>query len=191
MTTASASSRIQVGDWTADRSTGRLTRAGEARPVEPKVMDLLFLLASEPNRVFLRDEIYGRLWPGVTVGDDSLARCVSKLRKALSDQAGAPRFVETVSKRGYRLIAAISEPGPGLGHGSPSPGARRTIMALAATAVALLLLLVITISRSGIADPRPDTSVDRADSTRTEAERLRRLSDIDRAEAEARKRAGR
>ena len=68
-------------------------------------MDLLFLLAGAPGRVFSREQILEALWPGLIVGDDALARTVSKLRQALGDDARAPRYIETISKRGYRLLA--------------------------------------------------------------------------------------
>ena len=98
---------IVVGGWLADRATGRLSRDGQIREVEPKVMDLLFLLASRPGTVFSRDDLFVALWPGVSVGDDSLARCVWKLRQAVDDDPKAPCFVETIAKRGYRLIATV------------------------------------------------------------------------------------
>src|SRR5438270_13793337 len=47
------------------------------------------------------------LWPGVIVGEDSLARTVSKLRQALGDDAKAPRYIETIAKRGYRLLVEV------------------------------------------------------------------------------------
>jgi DNA-binding winged helix-turn-helix (wHTH) protein/Tfp pilus assembly protein PilF len=96
--------KLRIGPWTAELRTGRLTDGSTVRAVEPKVMDLLFLLGSQPGRVFSRDEVMEALWPGVTVGDDTLARSVSKLRKALGDEAGAARYIETIPKRGYRLI---------------------------------------------------------------------------------------
>lgn len=95
---------LTLHEWQADYRAGRLMRGGETRSVEPKVMDLLFLLAGTPDRVFSRNEILDALWPGVTVGEDTLSRCVFKLRKALDDDPHSPRFVETVPKRGYRLI---------------------------------------------------------------------------------------
>lgn len=95
---------LRLGEWRAEHATGRLLRGGETRDVEPKVMDLLFLLASAPGRVFAREEILAALWPGITVGEDTLARCVFKLRRALDDDREAPRFIETIPKRGYRLI---------------------------------------------------------------------------------------
>lgn len=94
---------LRVGMWTADRMGGRLSRPGEARPVEPKVMELLFLLASERSRVFGHGELRAALWPNTIVGDDSLARCVSKLRRALADADGGENMIETIPKRGYRL----------------------------------------------------------------------------------------
>jgi len=100
---------LTLKEWHADRRAGRLVRGGESRNVEPKVMDLLFLLADEPGRVYGREEIAASLWPGTTVNEDSLARCIFKLRRALDDDRRDPRFVETIPKRGYRLIAADAE----------------------------------------------------------------------------------
>lgn len=73
-------------------------------------MDLLVLLASRPGEVVTHEEIFAALWPGVVVGDDTLARCVSKLRKGLEDDPKAPVYVETIPKRGYRLIAEVGPP---------------------------------------------------------------------------------
>src|SRR5579871_893724 len=115
---------IRVGGWLAERAVGRLTRDGEIREIEPKVMELLFLLASRPGQVFSRDDIFAALWPGISVGDDSLARCVWKLRQAVGDDPKKPRFVETIAKRGYRLIAPIEA--------SPRPSGRRRWVAAAA-----------------------------------------------------------
>ncbi|MBI1329582.1 MAG: tetratricopeptide repeat protein [Alphaproteobacteria bacterium] len=100
---------LTVQEWLADYRACRLTRSGETRKVEPKVIGLLFLLAREPGRVFSRDEILHALWPGVTVDADTLSRCVFKLRRALDDNPEAPRFIETVSRRGYRLMAAAGD----------------------------------------------------------------------------------
>ena len=133
---------LTIGEWRADLKTGRLTSARETRAVEPKVMDLLFLLASRPGEVFSRDEIMEALWPGVTVGEDTLARSISKLRKALGDDPAAPRYLETIPKRGYRLIAA-----PG-GAAAPEQIERRPPqrtwlwLALAAAVITALAILV-------------------------------------------------
>ena len=131
-----ASDTLTIGEWRADLKAGRLTSAGETRAVEPKVMDLLFLLASRPGEVFSREEIMAALWPGVTVGEDTLARNVNKLRKALGDDSAAPRYLETIAKRGYRLIAAPSET-------APPPRHRRTWLWVALAAAAVLAVIAV------------------------------------------------
>jgi transcriptional activator of cad operon len=99
---------ISIGGWRADRSDGRLRRDDECRTVEPKVMDLLFVLAARPNQVVPREALMRALWPDSIVGEDTLARCVFKLRRALGDDSRPPRLIETIPKRGYRLIQAES-----------------------------------------------------------------------------------
>lgn len=103
---------LQIGPWRAERMTGRLVGEGEVRDLEPKVMDLLFLLAGRRGEVLSREAILAALWPGVTVGEDTLSRTVFKLRRALDDDPKAPRYVETVPKRGYRLLPDQAAPAP-------------------------------------------------------------------------------
>lgn len=103
---------VQLGDWTADRPRGRFLRGDDQHAVEPKVMDLLFALASEPGRVFGQDELRRILWSDVVVGDDSLLRCISKLRAALRRLDGRPASIETVPKRGYWLKCLPPPPPP-------------------------------------------------------------------------------
>ena len=112
---------VQVGDWQFVRATGELVGAQGASRLEPKVADLLFLLAARRGQAVTREEIMDALWPDQIVGDDSLARTVFKLRQALGDDAKSPRYIETLSKRGYRLIAEpTAETFP---DGAAAPGA--------------------------------------------------------------------
>lgn len=99
--------RIRVGQWVADNATGDLCGPEAELRLEPKVMDLLYLLASHAGQPVARGRIMAALWPGLVVGEDSLARTVSKLRQALGDDAKSPRYVETLAKRGYRLLAEV------------------------------------------------------------------------------------
>lgn len=101
---------IRIGLWSLDPATGELNQGANRRRLEPKTADLLVLLASSPSRVFSKEEIFAEIWPGVTVAEDTLARAVSKLRKALGDDPKAPRYIETIPKRGYRLIATAAMP---------------------------------------------------------------------------------
>lgn len=101
---------FKLGNWVVEPQASSLLRDNEKTTVEPQVMDLLVLLAREPGKVVSRSDIELALWPHVVVGEDSLARTVSKLRRALGDKASSPTFIETIPKRGYRLIAEVSRP---------------------------------------------------------------------------------
>jgi len=75
------------------------------RHLEPKVMAVLVYLAQRPEKVISRTELLDNVWTGVVVGDQVLTRCISELRRQLEDNATAPNYVQTISKRGYRLVA--------------------------------------------------------------------------------------
>jgi TolB-like protein/DNA-binding winged helix-turn-helix (wHTH) protein/Tfp pilus assembly protein PilF len=97
-----------VGPWRIDAGTGELRRGNESQRVEPKVAEVLVFLAQRPGQMVSRDELLTAVWPGVVVGDDALTQAVIKLRKALGDDARRPAYIETLAKRGYRLIAPVA-----------------------------------------------------------------------------------
>ncbi len=76
-------------------------------------MNLLVFLAREPGRVVSKEEIVEAVWEGRIVADSALSRVIADLRRALDDDARQPRYIETIPKRGYRLIAEIRPPGGG------------------------------------------------------------------------------
>jgi DNA-binding winged helix-turn-helix (wHTH) protein/TolB-like protein len=102
---------LRIGDWRADPGTNELTRNGETVRLEPKSMEVLVYLAERAGQTISRDALLAALWPGMVVGDDALTQAVIKLRKSLQDTARAPRYIETISKRGYRLIASVETGG--------------------------------------------------------------------------------
>jgi transcriptional activator of cad operon len=126
--------RLLIGPWRAERASGELTGPQGTVRLEPKVMDLLFLLAAQPGEVVTREQIFAALWPGVIVGEDTLARTVSKLRRALGDDARAPAHIETLSKRGYRLIAQVRPVEPQLPATEHLPAAFANLAPALATA---------------------------------------------------------
>lgn len=113
--------KIKINNWILDISSGELENAAQAsssvpksRRFDPLSTQLLILLAQHHNQLVSKDMITNQLWPDTIVTDDALARCVSRVRKLLDDDAKQPEFIETLPKRGYRLIAEqvrwISEP---------------------------------------------------------------------------------
>ncbi len=137
--------RLKVGAWRADRARCIVESEGVVRDLEPKVVDLLFMLAAQPGEVVSRERIFASLWPGVVVGQDSLSACVAKLRAALGDNARAPRIIQTVPKRGYRLIAPVTAPD----EEPPSSDRPRFLharLAVAAAAAALAPALIVYVA---------------------------------------------
>ena len=104
---APARKRLSIGEWTVDPETNELSRNGATVRIEPKAMDVLMLLAARVGRVVARDELLASAWPGVVVGDEALTQEINKLRKALGDNSRSPSYIDTIAKRGYRLIAPV------------------------------------------------------------------------------------
>ncbi len=101
---------FQVGEWQVHPSLNRLTRNGDEIRIEPKVMQVLEALAENPGEVVTRDQLVARVWPGVFVTDDVVHRAIRELRRAFGDETAKPEYVETIRKRGYRLIAPVRHP---------------------------------------------------------------------------------
>src|SRR5579863_4197420 len=87
----------------------RVTVGSEVRPLEPKSFRLLLFLIENPGRALPKDEIMAVVWPDAFVSDNSLARAITQIRKALSDDPRAPRYIETVPSIGYRFVADCEE----------------------------------------------------------------------------------
>lgn len=106
-------SRLRIGEWWADRSTNELGCGTETVRVEPKAIEVLMALAARAGQVVSREALLAEVWPAVVVGDEALTQSVIKLRRALGDDPRHPRYIETIAKRGYRLIAPVGgEPAP-------------------------------------------------------------------------------
>lgn len=103
---------LKVGEWRLDTRGNELRRGTEVLRLEPKATEVLACLASRSGEVVGREELLERVWPGVVVGDDALTQAIIKLRKALGDDSHSPRYIETIPKRGYRLIAAVGQAAP-------------------------------------------------------------------------------
>lgn len=87
--------------------TNEIVQNGNAVHLEPKSMEVLAFLIDRAGAVVSREELEETVWAGVTVGDDSLTNAIIKIRRAFEDDARQPRIIETIPKRGYRLIAQV------------------------------------------------------------------------------------
>jgi len=75
--------------------------------LQPKVLELLVLLCAAQGQTLSKKSLTTALWPDTIVGPDSLANTVTRLRKALNDNAKSPQFIETVQRKGYRWLQDI------------------------------------------------------------------------------------
>jgi len=96
-----------IDDWLVSPAEGTLSRQGETVRLEPKVMEVLVYFAAHPNEVISRDELERDVWHGALVGYDAVTATIIKLRKALKDEAKQPRFIVTIPKKGYKLVATV------------------------------------------------------------------------------------
>ncbi len=96
-----------LGEWLVQPQLNRLSRSdGGDVQLEPKMMDVLVCLAQTPGDVVSREALIDAVWPEVFISESVLTRAIAGLRRALGDDAREPRFIETISKRGYRLIGS-------------------------------------------------------------------------------------
>jgi adenylate cyclase len=131
---------LRIGEWTVEPGHNELIRDGKSLHLEPKVVEVLVQLAARPGKVVTREALLDSVWPGVVVGDDVLTQAVIKLRKALGDDAQHPSYIETIPKRGYRLIAPVNGAEPPVPAASNPSRPRRG--AIVAAAIGLVVAIV-------------------------------------------------
>src|SRR5579859_6923718 len=100
---------LRLGDFELDFRAGELRRQGLKIRLQEQPLQVLMLLLEHPGEVVTREELQKRLWPADTFVDfdHGLNKAINKLREALGDDGEAPRFIETLPRRGYRCIAPV------------------------------------------------------------------------------------
>jgi len=98
---------FSVGVWYVDPDLRTLTSGSREVHLEPKPMQVLVLLAEHAGQVVSKDRLFQAVWPATFVGDEVLSRAISELRRALEDDSKTPRFIQTIPKGGYRLVAPV------------------------------------------------------------------------------------
>src|SRR6201996_7407937 len=101
--------RLRFGVFEADFGARELTKLGKLLPLQEQPFQLLAMLLEKPGELVTREELRLRLWPQTVVDfDHGVNKAISKVRYALGDSAGNPRFIETVARRGYRFLADVA-----------------------------------------------------------------------------------
>ena len=148
------SKQIRIENWTFTPDTGALQDDADITRLEHRASALLVLLSRQPGRVFSQAEIIEQVWDGRAVSANSVAVTISDLRRALKDDPRQPRYIETLPKRGYRLIAEVTMPGDP----SSAVDAKTPVWAVwrrpAQAVTALILGLGLILVAAGVLPPR-------------------------------------
>jgi Tol biopolymer transport system component/DNA-binding winged helix-turn-helix (wHTH) protein len=141
---------LAFGDFRVDFRRMSVWRGAEVLALEPKTFDVLRYLVEHRDRLVTKEELLDAVWKDTFVTPNVLTRAVAQLRKALGDDAFEARYIVTVSKRGYRFIAAVTPvvPAPdavSVHSSSESPATlrRRVLVGAGLAAIAALLSLAV------------------------------------------------
>ncbi len=186
----SAPRALAIGDFALDIASQRLQRDEEEHLLDPKDMSVLLHLAEAAPGLVSTEDLLTRSWPGTIVGDNVVHQVIGRLRKALGDSARNPSYIETLPRRGYRLLHDVQpiaepqqetelerlpEPPPPVA--APEPPAHQqtrkpwlTPVAIGAIVVALIAggIALINTWRSSSASPRSFAVLPLVDLTPTE-----------------------
>ncbi|HUQ88547.1 MAG TPA: winged helix-turn-helix domain-containing protein [Vicinamibacterales bacterium] len=99
---------IRFGPFQIDPRTWLLTRDSQAVDLSPRLVEILGFIVSKAGQIVTKDELLEKFWPGVNVTENTLTRAIADIRKAISDDAAEPQYLQTASRRGYRFIAGAT-----------------------------------------------------------------------------------
>ena len=105
----SAADVVHFDDYRLDMPNAQLWRGQQQVKLAPKALSILDYLVARPGQLVTKDELFAAVWPEVVVSEGTLAECIREVRRALGETARAPRYVETVHRRGYRFIGKLTE----------------------------------------------------------------------------------
>ena len=152
---------FQLEGLIVDPATGDVAGPAGREKLDPKVMQVLVLLARHAGQVVPREDLVSRLWPDTVVTDDALTRCIYELRRQLSQAGGSERYraiLETLPKRGYRLNGEVLAPPPPASdqrRPAPAHGRRLAVILGIAVVVGALIVAGVRVARSPPADSLP------------------------------------
>lgn len=152
---------FRLGDWRAYPLRNVLVGPQGEVHIEPKVMQVLEQLAASAGEVVERDRLLDTLWGGRAMSDEPLTRCIATLRRVLNDSPKDPSFIQTIPKRGYRLVcdveALTSATEPPQSDGSFLSRHRSSVMMAGAV---LIVLVAVFSGWRDLSDDSPNLAVD-------------------------------
>lgn len=102
---------LRFDGFALDRADRQVCRDGAPLELGSRYFDALVLLVEARGALVSKDRFMDEVWRGIPVTDEALTQCIRTLRRALGDEAGNPRFIQTVPKHGYRFLAEVEEEG--------------------------------------------------------------------------------
>jgi len=118
----------RIGEFHLDPESGELRRNGRSVRLQPQPLQVLLELLRHPGQIVTREDFQASVWPANTYVefDDGLNHAIRRLRSALGDTAQVSRYIETIPRRGYRLMVPVEKPEPAAPPVPESPVRRRT-----------------------------------------------------------------
>ena len=172
-----SSDPFRLGEWLIEPAIDEIVRDGTRLKIEPRTMAVLVLLAERAPDVLSQEEIERTVWSGVVVTPHSVYQSVAQLRRLLGDDPKHPRYIATVPRKGYRLVApveraeqrpAILTPGEHLGSRAAVEQMRGRLRGRYAWWIAVLVVLVfagvVALKLAGVW-PFESTSAERPDNS--------------------------
>ena len=95
---------VRFGPFAVDIRTWTLSRDGDTIELSPRLVEILVYLVERNGAIATKEELLDCFWPDVHVTENTLARAIADIRKALGDPADQPRVIQTLARRGYRFI---------------------------------------------------------------------------------------
>ena len=143
-----------IGEWEVLPGHGVLSRGGREERPEPKVFAVLISLACRDGNLVTRDDLVNEVWDGRPTTDEPINRCLSQLRGHLDDRHRPHQYVETLQRRGYRLIKPVQllkQAEPSATESAPQAGPSLRLWRIVAVVMALgfLTTIVLTMRPTG------------------------------------------
>ena len=98
---------FRIGIWLVQPGLNTISQNGTTRQLEPKVMEVLVCLAHHAGETLPKEQLLKTIWPDTFVSDDVLIRSISEIRRAFHDDPRESKFIQTIPKRGYRLVPSV------------------------------------------------------------------------------------